>query len=329
MYPNSLTCSDFEIKNLKEVPKVIILFLLSIVLQIPASGQQISKPVGAFSSDSIKLGELVQYTLVHRHPNTQEVILPGATYNFAPFELVQQDFYPTVTKAGLSTDSTIYTLRTFETSSKQKLAIPVIMLQGEDTLQLLPDTSFVVLHQLVTQVQEPLILKTETVLVPVEERFDWPIFLVWILVGTFLLSLIWLLSGQTIKSKYNLYRLRKDHLYFTSRYNAHVDRYVKSGVSQSMEKAVSLWKNYLTKLERSAINSYTTKEIVEFYHDDEEVNIALRLCDKAIYGNLLTEADPETKQALTKLRRFAKSRYKLQREITKDAKNNRKHVRVV
>lgn len=301
---------------------LIVTLLVVVCVQISIQAQQMSKPMGTFSTDTIKLGELVRYTLVHRHPATQEVILPGPSHGFDSFELVKQDFYPTITKANLSTDSTVYTLRTFETTPVQQLALPVILLQGQDTVQLLTDTSSVVLLQLVSEVKEPLELKAETELVPVEERFNWPILLVWILVSSVLLALIWLLFGQTIKSKYRLYRLRQDYVYFTTRYNSHVDRYVKTGFSQSMEKAVSLWKNYLTKLERSAINSFTTKEIVEFYHDDEEVNTALRLCDKAIYGNLLKEADTETRQALSKLRRFAKSRYKLQREIKKNAKVN-------
>ena len=89
-----------------------------------------------------------------------------------------------------------------------------------------------------------------------------------------------------------------------------------------MEKAVALWKNYLTKLERSAINSFTTKEIVEFYSDDEQVNLALRLCDKAIYGNVTAEPDQETNQALGMLRRFARSRYKTHRELTRNARHN-------
>ncbi|MDX5435769.1 MAG: hypothetical protein LPK03_01145, partial [Pontibacter sp.] len=157
----------------------------------------------------------------------------------------------------------------------------------------------------------------------VEQRFNWPLLLVYIVAGLVLVSLIWFVFGQAIIRKYKLYRLRNDHLYFTSRYNSHLDRFVKSGSSQSMEKAVSLWKNYLTKLERSAINSFTTKEIVEFYHDDEDVNNALRTCDKAIYGNVAAEADTETKQALGMLRRFAKGRYKSQREQIRNAKITR------
>ncbi len=279
--------------------------------------------MGSFSRDSVQIGELLRYTLVHHHPAAQEVVLPDSVYNFHPFELVRKSFYPTTTKAGISTDSAVYTLRTFETEPVQALALPVFVLQGKDTAQVFAPRQSVVLKQLVSQVQEPLTLRTHTALAPVAKRFDWPILLLWLVTGAAFLALVGLAFGQTIKTKYQLYRLRKDYLYFNSRYNSHVDRFVKSGSSISMEKAVALWKNYLTKLERSAINSFTTKEIVEYYNDDEQVNLALRFCDKAIYGNAVAEPDTETNQALGMLRRFARGRYKTHREITKDAKNQR------
>lgn len=304
----------------------LLLLILIVTSPVLALGQQVLRPVGSFSSDSVKIGVPVTYTLVHRHPEKLEVILPGTNYNFSPFELVRKEFYPTTTKNGISTDSAVYTLRTFDTKAVQSIVLPVFVLQGKDTVRVNGDSSRVILQELVEKVNEPLQFKSQTELVAVEKRFNWPVLLLWLVVGTLFFSLIWLIFGQTIKTKYKLYRLRKDHLYFASRYNAHVDRFVKTGVSQSMEKAVSLWKNYLTKLERSAINSFTTKEIVEFYDNNEEVNTALRLCDKAIYGNLLTEADAETKEALLLLRKFAKSRYKARREITKNAKNNRRHA---
>ncbi|MEJ8755502.1 hypothetical protein WG947_00720 [Pontibacter sp. H259] len=304
----------------------LLLFILAATLPALALGQQVLRPTGSFSSDTVKIGLPITYTLVHKHAAKLEIILPGATYNFAPFELVRKDFYPTKTKNGLSTDSAVYTLRTFDTKPVQSISLPVFVLQGKDTIRINGDSSRVILKQLVTKVNEPLQFKAQTDLIPVEERFNWPVLLLWSVVGTLFVSLVWLLFGQTIKTKYKLYRLRKDHLYFTSRYNSHIDRFVKTGASQSLEKAVSLWKNYLTKLERSAINSFTTKEIVEYYDNNEEVNHALRLCDKAIYGNVNTEADAETKDALLLLRRFTKTRYKARRELTKNAKNNRQHA---
>ncbi|GAB3195928.1 hypothetical protein GCM10027293_07240 [Pontibacter aydingkolensis] len=295
----------------------IILFFL---LQIPVLGQQIKKPVGSFAQDTAKLGQLLQYTLVHQHAATQEVILPDSNFNFTPFEFVAKTYFPTSTTAGISTDSAVYTLRTFETLPIQQLSMPVYILHESDTMRVFADADAVIVQQLVTELQEPLLIKDNTKLAAVEQRFNWPLLLVYIVAGLVFVSLVWFIFGQAIIRKYKLYRLRKDHLYFASRYNSHLDRFVKSGSSQSMEKAVSLWKNYLTKLERSAINSFTTKEIVEYYHDDEDVNTALRTCDKAIYGNAAAEADTETKQALSMLRRFAKSRYKTQREMIRNAK---------
>ncbi|WP_347156959.1 hypothetical protein [Pontibacter chitinilyticus] len=296
---------------------LLLLFSLSPAL---TWARQVPPPTGRFGTDTVKLGEPLTYTLVHHHPATEEIILPDSAYTFAPFEFVQKTFFPTLTKGGISTDSVIYTLRTFETKPVQQLALPVYALQGSDTIAVYAPADAVVLKKLVEQVNEPLRLKAETGLAAVEERFNWPVLLVWLVAGAAFLALIWFIFGQAIRTKYRLYRLRKDHVYFASRYGSHVDRFVKTAAPASIEKAVALWKNYLTKLERSAINSFTTKEIVEFYLNDEEVNTALRILDKAIYGNLQSESEGEANLALGMLRRFAKSRYKTQREMTKNVK---------
>ena len=300
-----------------------LLAILILLATGQAAAQKTPLPIGRFDRDTIKMGELVQYSLVYRHPAFQEVILPDSSYSFSPFEFVRKEFYPTSTNNGISTDSAVYVLRTFAIAPEQSLAVPVYILDEGDTVRVPTAPEKIVLHQLVSQVNEPLAFRSETRLVQVEERFDWPRLLVWIVAIVVFMTLVWFIFGEAIKKRYRLYRLRKDHLYFNSRYSSHVDRFTKSGAAQSLEKAVSLWKNYLTKLERSAINSFTTKEIVEYYHDDENVNTALRLCDKAIYGNLLTEADSETGKALSMLRRFAKGRYKNQRELTRNAKTPR------
>ncbi|RIJ41784.1 hypothetical protein D1627_07130 [Pontibacter oryzae] len=290
------------------------------MLPFSVLGQQQRLPLGQFSRDSIQLGELVEYTLVYRHPAAEEVVLPAEKYNFSPFELVRKSFHPTVTMGGISTDSAIYTLRTFETNAAQQLSLPVFILREQDTVHVFAATREVHVKQLVSNLAEPLQVKAITDLALVEERFNWPVVLLWVIASITFLTLVWLIFGQSIRRKYKLYRLRKDHLYYASRFNSHKDRFEKSGAPVSIEKAVTLWKNYLTKMERKAINSFTTKEIVEFYDNDEEVNTALRICDKAIYGNLQSESEGETNLALSMLRRFAKARYKTHRELISNAR---------
>ncbi|GHA59960.1 Asp23/Gls24 family envelope stress response protein [Pontibacter akesuensis] len=276
--------------------------------------------MGIFSKDTLKIGEQVQYILVHKHPAEQEVILPSDKYDFSPFELVRKAFFPTSTSGDTSTDSAVYTLRTFATYSNQQLALPVYVLHQQDTLEIFAPSRAVHLRQLVQEVKEPLQLKANLKLAPVEKRFNWPELLLWVLAILTFLSLIWLVFGQSIRRRYKLYQLKKDNVYFSSRFNAHKDRFEKTGALISIEKGVSLWKNYLTKLEDSAINSFTTKEIVEFYNNDEEINTALRICDKAIYGNLQSEFEGEANLALSMLRRVAKDRYRTHRELTKHAR---------
>ena len=81
------------------------ILLLFLCLLTALAWGQIPKPEGAFSHDTARIGALLQYTLVHRHPVAQEVVLPSEQYDFAPFELVRKSFFPTSTKAGISTDS--------------------------------------------------------------------------------------------------------------------------------------------------------------------------------------------------------------------------------
>ena len=86
-----------------------------------------------------------------------------------------------------------------------------------------------------------------------------------------------------------------------------------------MEKAITLWKNYLTDLEDTAINSFTTKEIVTYYNNDEDVTTALKLFDRAIYGNILSEKISDTLTAFYLLHHFADRRYEIIKEKTRNA----------
>jgi hypothetical protein len=62
--------------------------LLWIILWAPLAawgqGKSPGIPEGFFHTDSIKLGELVNFSFYYRHPTSEEVILPDSTYNFCP-----------------------------------------------------------------------------------------------------------------------------------------------------------------------------------------------------------------------------------------------------
>jgi hypothetical protein len=179
---------------------------------------------------------------------------------------------------------------------------------------------------MVQAVEDPLPLREDSTLLPIEKRLNYPYLLVGLAVGAGLLFLIWRIFGAAIQMNYKLYKLKKDHAQFLARYNAQVERFRRSETLTNMEKAVSLWKNYLTRLEEKAINSFTTKEISVYYNEDEDVSTALKLCDRAIYGNIIVNEASESSRALSLLQNFAVQRYSLIKETTRHAASTRRNV---
>jgi hypothetical protein len=294
--------------------------ILFSILLLPTFSVQAADqlPVGFFLQDSIKIGQLVRYTLYYKHDPGQEIILPDSAYSYAPFEFVSKTFYPTRTHKNTSTDSAVYILRTFDLSRIQRLQIPVLVLQNGTTKPLKPKPDSVFLKEMVLVIPaDSLPLKANTQLLRVNTRFNYPYALV--VVGILLLlSLgVWGIFGRTIIINFNLYKLKNDHNAFVTRYNAHIERFNRSQSLENIEKAITLWKNYLTRLEGSAINSFTTKEIAQFYGEDEDVTTALKLFDKAIYGNMLSDESSETVVAFYLLHHFADRRYEFIKDQTR------------
>lgn len=290
-----------------------ILFISA--LPSKAAGQL---PVGFFQQDSVQIGQPIRYVLYFQHHADSEVIFPDSTANFSPFEFISKTFYPTRTKDQLSTDSVVYIIRTFDITPLQRLQIPVYILQNKDTLQVKPLADSVYLQEMVTTKPFDLrSLKTITQFTKVNERFNYPYLLAGISIALLCMLVIWGIFGRDIIINYKLYKLKNDHSAFVTRYNAHIERFNRSQSLQNIEKAITLWKNYLTRLEGSAINSFTTKEIAQFYDQDEDVATALRLFDKAIYGSLLSDESSETIVAFYLLHHFADRRYEYVKQQTR------------
>jgi len=293
-----------------------LLFTWLMLLPLLSAGQKtaVKRPVGEFQLDSVKIGQLVNFSFYSQHPATAEVIFPDSTYNFSPFELVSRQFFSTRTVGTTSTDSVVYTLRTFSVAPVQSLALPIFILTPNDTVLMPSLPAKIKLVQLVRGKISPENLKSDTELKIIKERFNFAYWL--IAAGIFILILIsvWLLFGKRIIIRYRLYTLQKQHAYFINRFNAYIDQFNKSESLQTIEQAITLWKTYLTDLEGDAIKSFTTREIATYYHDDEDVTTALRLFDKAIYGNIVSDKSSETIIAFFLLHHFADRRYEAIRD---------------
>jgi hypothetical protein len=298
------------------VGKVLFYLLALLVMPFAGSAQATDTipPRGRFLQPSVRVGELIDYELSYTHAPGLNVIFPDSTAKYAPFEYVGKTYRPTRTRQGRSLDETVYHLRTFALDSVQQLALPVTVLHGLDTLTISATVATVRLKRTAATVVDGAapILRENTTLLPVEPAFNYPYWLAGLGLAAVVLGGVALGFGRRWRRRYQLYKLRKNHVYFLTQYARHVERFTLSRSLNNMERAITLWKNYLTNLENSVINSLTTREIVAHYQNDKDVKLALRLADRVIYGNQFTEDDTETDLAFDLLRDFAQRRFDLE-----------------
>ena len=270
-------------------------------------------PQGRFLRRTVLIGEPLDYELRYEHAPDLEVIFPDSMARFAPFEYVGKTFFPTRTRQGRSLDRAIYHLRTFRFDSVQTLSLPVTILAGDDTLSVAAPPSRVRLLR--TAPPPPAgastlpALRQNLALVPVEPLFNYPYWLAGVAALLLLLAGSAALFRQRLTRRYRAYKMRKNHGYFLAQFARHVERFELSRSSINVERAVVLWKNYLAGLENSGLNSFTTREIVAYFENDNDVRKALNATDKVIYGNVQTEEAVEVDRAFQRLRGFAERRY--------------------
>ena len=298
------------------VPRVCRL-LPGVLLLLPGrlAGQSAPLPVpqGRFLQQTVLVGEPLDYELRYTHAPDLEVVFPDSLAPFAPFEYVGKTYFPTRTRQGVSLDRVLYHLRTFRLDSVQTLALPVAVLRAPDTLSVLPPPSRVrLLRTAPPALARPAglpPLRQNLALVPVEPVFNYPYWLAGTVAGLLLLAGGAALFRGRLARRYQAYKRRKNHGYFLAQFARHVERFELSRSATNVERAVVLWKNYLAGLENGALNSFTTREIVVYFENDNDVRKALNATDKVIYGNVQTEEAAEVDRAFQRLRGFAERRY--------------------
>lgn len=284
---------------------IILIFLLP-----PALFAQESEVTlhGGFLSDSLKIGERTAYYLSARYPSDLTVLFPDSTHAFASFEYQSRRFFPTETTDGISADSTIYYLTTFEVDRVQYLGLPVYLVQSGDSTVYETRPDSVLITQFVSQVPDTvavneLPLKMNTAYEKVSYDLNF-----WLMVGILgviaaLAITIWLVFGKRISRYFMVRRLQKKHAFFLRQYNTLL-RQIQSAFSPSAtESALATWKKYMEQLESRPYTKLTTRETVRLIREPA-LTEPLTHIDKAIYGH-----DTTVVHSLENLRTFADQRY--------------------
>lgn len=289
-----------------------VLLIIVFVCLAATSVAQSLKPRGGFLEDSLKIGQPVSYTLALEYSQEIDVVFPDSLYNFSPFELDHKEYFPTRTRAGISYDSAVYHLVSFEIDTVQVLQLPVFRLTGNDSIVLRPELDSIYLKQLVTEIPdsvavEAMPLKENTDYLRVDYAFNYPYFLIGLTIFVILVAAVIIFFGKKIMNRIRAYRLRRQHEKFLQDFESLIA--ARQGqVREHAEKVVILWKGYLEKLEPYPYRTLTTRELLRTGHAPE-LGDAMHAIDRAIYSPKVSDYPQESYRALEV---FATSRYEKQ-----------------
>lgn len=264
----------------------IIFFLFA---QISAYSQEI-KVSGGFVKDSIQIGEPVGYYLTASYPKALTVLFPDSTYNFAPFEFNKKLFSPTVTTNGISYDSVVYYLSTFEIDSIQSLNLPVFVTTARDCTAFNPVPDSIYLIEVITSPPDSveaqkLPLKTNTLYERVFTQFNYIILL--IAGGILLIAIIagWGIFGKKIIQYFKIRELKKKYHKFATEFTTQINQLAETFSPELAEQTVLTWKKYMEGLSKIPYTKYTTPEINESFAGNT-IGPSLASIDRMTYGGI-------------------------------------------
>lgn len=266
---------------------IAIVFLL--FAQISVYSQEIRVSAG-FVKDSLQIGETVGYYLAATYPRSLTVLFPDSTYNFAPFEFDKKKFFQTVTSNGISHDSVIYYLSTFEVDTIQYLSVPVFAISARDCTAYNPLRDSIFLIEAVTNPPDSveaqkLPLKTNTLYEKVFTQFNYIILLIVVSVLVIAAIVGWPIFGKRIIQYFKIRELRKKYNKFAADFTTQVNQLTETFSPELAEQTVLTWKKYMEGLSKIPYTKYTTPEIKKAFADNT-VGPSLASIDRMTYGGV-------------------------------------------
>jgi hypothetical protein len=268
---------------------------------------------GHFHSDKASIGEVIPYSLTAHYPRTGQVLFPDSTFSFAPFEIRKKIFFPTKTTGGISYDSAVYFLTTFEIDSIQRLQLPVFVLQQKDCVAVVSPRDSIHLQYRVDAMPdsvstEKLPLKTNTAYQKVQWILNYPLVAIAVLILIVAAVVVWIIFGKRIRKYFAIRRLKRDYEAFMASFAKSLDRLSSEFTSRKAEETLILWKGYMEDLEKYPYTKSTSKEILRLA-SDQQLRQALQAIDGSIYGGRVT-----TVEEFRLLQNFSQQRFQKKEE---------------
>lgn len=261
-----------------------------------------------FIKDSFRIGERIRYSVTARYPKSEVAIFPDSSFNYAPFEFIEKIYYPTRSNSEYAVDSVVYIVSSFEIFNRQYLSMGIRFVNKTDTVVIHTERDSI---HLIHLVKSSLVsdLTDQAKLTDTPADTNYPYILITIVACLLFLYLLYTIFGKIIVRRYRLFIVQRSHNRFIKEFDKLTNDFLDHTELRVIEQTLSLWKNYLTRLESKPINTYTTKELIHLY-DQEALESSLQSLDRNVYGGLVTK---DSNEALQVIKRFTNRRFQLRR----------------
>jgi hypothetical protein len=238
----------------------------------------------------------VRFYLTARYPQQLNIVFPDSSHTYTPFEFESKDYFPTDTEDGISYDSVIYHVSTFEIDRQQYLSLPVFQVNEKDSIIFQSQQDTILVTQLVnfsvdTIAIDKLPMKLSVAYHDVPGQFNWPIFTIVVAVILVIALVVWFVFGKRIRRYFRIKSMLEAHRKFVESYTREVTNLRQAFSAVTTETALAHWKIYMEQLEARPYTKLTTREARNFFQDETLIR-NLQTIDGAIYGHSVNVIEP-------------------------------------
>jgi hypothetical protein len=269
------------------------------------------------NKNSIVLGEPFTYTISITYPPKYEIALPDSQDIPSPLEWIGKTYFNTVCKDSLCKDSIQYFLRTFHSDSVLIPNIPVYIFSSnrQDTLFIHPALKEIIIKK-IGKASGEFKWQEDAGYMELEPSINYWYYGLLALAVLIAAVVLLFTLGPMVLRRIKLFNLGLNHQRYIKDFDEHIQAFTQNKKATDLEKCITTWKSYLTRLEAKPYTTLTTTELKDM-QDMEDVITPLRNLDRFLYGGLRQN---ETMESLNALRRFSNKRFLKKKKEVRDVR---------
>lgn len=262
---------------------VILIFIFSSKL----FSQEINYQIYFLEKD-IKIGDSIKLVSIINYPKEIELIQPDSSFQFFPFSFVKKENFESQLNERIISDSSLYILRSFEIDSIQSIRLNSFILNGKDCLEISSNYDTVYFKSLVNNTDQK--VKKNMSFYEILSIINTNKLLIYSIVFICLILAVYLLFRKKIIAYFRKRKVLKSYALFNKEFEKIKKQFKTNADKNNLEKIILIWKRYIEKLTSIPYSSMTTKEIIDFF-DNENLIKSLKYIDEMIYSDKLIEMD--------------------------------------